>query len=96
LSSLIATMLGRLNLDVETCLGEFRKLGEQIFGHPRKVHVKNKLWAGSKYDCERLEEIIKGVVDKYKKKEDLNDLGGGPWKQFKQEPPSDGVHFCKT
>lgn len=89
-------MLGRLNLAVETCLAEFRILGEHIFGHPRKAHVQNKLWAGSKYDFQRLEAVVKQVVDKYKRLEDQDDLGGGPWKVFKQEPPGDGVHLCKT
>jgi len=92
---LIAIMLGRLNLGVNTCINEYRTLGERVFGKPRKAHVHNRLWAGSKYDYRFLENTVKEVVERYKRDDDVDDLDGGPWQMFKQEPPRDGSHFCK-
>ena len=104
LSSLIATLLGRLNLTVEECLDEYRNLGSEIFAHPRRVHAHNRLWAGSKYDYRRFETLVHGVVGRHKRPqppEDADgtvdeDLGRGKWLYFKEDEPEKGSHHCKT
>jgi len=95
---LIATMLGRLKLTVDDCISEYETFGEAIFAHPRKAHVQNKLWLCSKFDWRNLERVMREVVEKYKLPDgaDQNDLGQGPWKKFKEQPPEDGIHRCKT
>jgi len=90
-------MLGRLKLTVDQCLEEYKIIGEAIFAHPRKVHVKNKLWLCSKFDWRNVERAMTQVVRKYALNgANQNDLGQGPWQKFKDEVPQDGDHCCKT
>src|SRR5271167_737922 len=90
MNSLIATMLGRLNLTVDECLQEYEQLGAEVFAHPRRAHVHNRLWAGSKYDSLRFERVIKDVVSRHKNPRPPDEQEGeleadlGPWRNFSQ------------
>jgi hypothetical protein len=95
-------MLGRLNLTVDECLEEYKRLGAEVFAHPRKAHAHNRLWAGSKYDYRKFEDVIEGVVRRYKRPRPSNEEEGefdadlGPWKLFKDPPLPLGQHYCRT
>ncbi len=54
---IIALMLGRLRLDVDTAIEKYYVLAKEIFG------VSNKKLSGDgKFNAEKLEEAIKSVV----------------------------------
>ncbi|KAF1981822.1 FabD/lysophospholipase-like protein, partial [Aulographum hederae CBS 113979] len=53
-----AIMLGRLQMKIEDCLLEFRRLGQDVFGKRRALK-----W--NQYSHEKLEAVISRVVDDY-------------------------------
>ncbi|KAF2834840.1 FabD/lysophospholipase-like protein [Patellaria atrata CBS 101060] len=56
---LIATMLGRLRMTVSQCLTIYRRVGDDLFGHPRKRRI---IPLTTKYDHEPLENAVKRIV----------------------------------
>jgi hypothetical protein len=57
-------MLGRLRMGVEDCLAQYPRLGNEIFGKPRWMHLKSPLWRPrSKYNCRKLEKLLQGIID---------------------------------
>jgi hypothetical protein len=55
---LIAVLLGRLRLDIDTCVDIYEQLGTYIFGHWR-------WWRKTKYDHMRIEKAVKKVLQYY-------------------------------
>lgn len=72
---------------------EYESLGSEIFDHPRRLHIHNKLWLASKYDWRRMEKLMKETIEKYKKPEEADNVG---FSRFAQSVPEKGVHHCKT
>jgi hypothetical protein len=89
-------MLGRLKLTVDQCLDEYRTLVEAMFAYPREAHVWNK--PESKFDYRNVENVMDQVVEKYKLPDmvDQDHLDPRPWKNFKEQSPTDGRQHCKT
>ncbi|XRM40919.1 hypothetical protein ABZX51_004221 [Aspergillus tubingensis] len=56
---IIALMLGRMRMTVESCIAEYQKLGKIVFGEPRGLFYENM------FDAKVLEEQTKKVVEKY-------------------------------
>ena len=70
---LIAIMLGRLLMTVDECCRAYRDLADNIFGHPRHIHMKNTLVVRrAKYTHKNLERIIKKIVKEKDPSEDCN------------------------
>jgi len=67
-TSLSAIMLGRLRMDVSACLDLYAQLGDEIFGHPRRVHIGGHpfigrwWWPRSKYNCKKLEQLLQTTI----------------------------------
>jgi len=61
-------MLGRLRVDVDTCLWLYEVLGDVIFRHPRRVHInghplKSKWWwPWPKYNHKKLERLLQVMI----------------------------------
>ena len=54
--SIIALMLGRLRMDVETAIDSYNNLAQQVFSDPKR-------WPGDgRFKATNLEEAIKSVV----------------------------------
>jgi hypothetical protein len=64
MSSLIAIMLGRLQMSVDDCISHYRTLSERVFGRRGNPVTNNfKLVMGiSKFDAAELEAAIKEVI----------------------------------
>ena len=60
---LISIMLARLRMTVDECIGEYKTLGEKIFGHPRPISSGGTLW--HKLDCKVFEKVIRDVTARY-------------------------------
>jgi hypothetical protein len=62
-------MLGRLRMDINVCLHLYEKLGQQIFGHPRRFHLKGhpldgrSWWPRSKYNGKKFEKYLQDTVE---------------------------------
>lgn len=63
-------MLGRLRMDIEDCIKVYCDLGSKIFAKKQPFHFLGQ----NKYDCKKLEEVIKQVAQKYGQ----DDNEGGP------------------
>ena len=62
---LIATMLGRLRMNIDDCIGEYETLGEKVFGRPRSFHIRSPLfWIRDKYSAKILEGVLEDVVSR--------------------------------
>ena len=59
---LIAIMLGRLRMTVPDCLAEYRVLGQEVFGKPRKFPLLRVAVGKPRYRASQLEGIFKRVV----------------------------------
>lgn len=60
---LIGIMLGRLRMNVDECISEYETLGAEVFGHPRKFHIRSLLfWPRDKYNYKTLENVVRDVV----------------------------------
>ena len=56
-------MLGRLQMTVDECLEAYENLADDVFGHPRRLHIRKPPWIPrNKYNHRRLEEAIKDIV----------------------------------
>ncbi len=56
-------MLGRLSMTVDECLDAYESLADEVFGHPRRLHVRKPPWIPrDKYDHTRLKKVIKWIV----------------------------------
>lgn len=55
-------MLGRLHMTVDECLEAYEDLAGKVFGHPRRLHVRNSLWPKDKYNGKVLESVIEDIV----------------------------------
>ena len=56
-------MLGRLHMNVDECLEAYEILADEVFGHPRRFHIRRPPWIPrDKYDHRRLEKVIKKIV----------------------------------
>lgn len=62
-------MLGRLRMDIAESLLLYERLGGQIFGHPRRVHISGHpfkgrwWWPRSKYNCTNLETVLQDTIN---------------------------------
>ena len=60
---LISIMLGRLRMNVDDCITEYKTLGGKVFGHSRWFHLRSPLWwPRDKYNHKVLEDVVKDVV----------------------------------
>lgn len=57
-SRIIAIMLGRLRMNIKDCIDTYCSLGGEIFGKKQPFHFLGQ----NKYDCTKLERIIRDVV----------------------------------
>ncbi|KAG9789592.1 FabD/lysophospholipase-like protein, partial [Aureobasidium melanogenum] len=57
---IIAIMLGRLRMGIKDCINTYRNLGREIFERRQPFHFLGQ----NKYDCTKLERIIKDVVQR--------------------------------
>ena len=55
-------MLGRLSMTVDECIEAYENLGDKVFGHPRRLHIKNVLYPKDKYNHKNLEDVIKDII----------------------------------
>lgn len=61
-------MLGRLRMDVDACLDLYQRLGSEIFGRPRRMHVSGNpfrgrwWWPRSKYNTKNLEALLQREI----------------------------------
>lgn len=62
--SLIAIMQSRLGLPIATCIDEYKRLGKEIFAHPRLFHAQNKRYMRSKYDADDYRDIVTNLVER--------------------------------
>jgi hypothetical protein len=64
ISRLIAIMLGRLRMNVDECIEDYKTMGGIIFGRPRLFSMRGPLPANrSKYDHEKLKGAVEAVVN---------------------------------
>jgi hypothetical protein len=56
--SIIAIMLGRLRMSIKDCIDTYCDLGGEVFGKKQPFHFLGQ----NKYDCTKLERIIREVV----------------------------------
>ena len=63
---LISIMLGRLRMNVDDCIEEYRTLGKEVFGHSRLFHLRSFpcFWPREKYNHKTLEGVIQGLIDR--------------------------------
>ena len=64
---LISIMLGRLRMNVDDCIEEYRTLGKEVFGRSRLFHLRSipPFWfPREKYNHKTLEGVIQGLVDR--------------------------------
>ena len=79
-SSLIAIMLGRLEMNVQECIDAYINLSEQVFVRKKSkmqyIPVAGNAWAKwsmkSGFDSSKLEEAIKAITQNYDKVHDSN------------------------
>ena len=58
-------MLGRLSMGVEECIEAYEQLADQVFGHPRRFHIRKPPWVPrDKYNHKLLEAVIKEIVQR--------------------------------
>jgi len=55
-------------MDVRDCLTMYKRLGCEVFGHPRPTQIgrnpyKKKWWLPSKYDAKKLEHMVERMTD---------------------------------
>lgn len=58
---IIAIMLGRLRMSIKDCIDTYCNLGREIFEKRQPFHFLGQ----DKYDCAKLERIIKNVVQRH-------------------------------
>jgi hypothetical protein len=64
ISSLIAIMLGRLRMNVDECIKDYKTMGGLIFGRPRLFSMRGPLLANRpKYNHEKLKEAVESIVN---------------------------------
>ena len=64
-------MLSKFRMTVDDCIEEYKSLGEQIFGHPRRMAIGGFPW--HRYSAKVLEKVIRGVTSRhYKRSKDEN------------------------
>ena len=64
ISRLIAIMLGRLRMNVDECIEDYKRMGGIIFGRPRLFSMRGPLPANrSKYDHEKLKVAVEAIVN---------------------------------
>lgn len=59
---LIAIMLGRLEMDIETCIEAYKRLASTIFSNRKSIPMT---WTGkvrAKFDAKPLEEAVKEII----------------------------------
>lgn len=78
---LIGILLGRLRMNVDDCIAEYEKLGEEVFGHSRWFHLRSPFWwPREQYNHKTLERIIQRVVNEKVPK--IGNFPGGKNFQF--------------
>jgi hypothetical protein len=57
-------MLGRLRMNVDECIEDYKRMGDLIFGRPRLFSMRGPLPANrSKYNHEKLKEAVEAIVN---------------------------------
>ncbi|KAK3942902.1 hypothetical protein QBC46DRAFT_379056 [Diplogelasinospora grovesii] len=88
---LIAIMLGRLRMDVQTCIDSYMELSRQVFnpriGMGRFARILQSLTGNAAFDHNALEEAIKGVV---------RDVLGDENAPFLEKNPKCKVFVCAS
>ena len=65
ISRLIAIMLGRLRMNIDQCIEDYKRMGGVIFGRPRLLSMRGPLPANrSKYDHRKLKAAVEAVVNR--------------------------------
>jgi hypothetical protein len=87
-------MLARLQMDVTLALDQYAVVGDQVFGHPNKIHVVG-IWR-AKYKNSRIEAAIQQVIQNGIRKE--GHPGPSTLKREAQvkKLASDNRHACQT
>ncbi|KAK8138125.1 FabD/lysophospholipase-like protein [Apiospora sp. TS-2023a] len=63
--ALIAIMLSQFRMTVEDCLEEYKKMGTDIFGHPRRLHAINvPIITRTRFSTGRLTRAFEQVIER--------------------------------
>ena len=69
---LIAIMLGRLQMDIESCITAYRQLSERVFRKvAHRISIKNLGKTQGRFDARELEKVIKDIISKAKYDENV-------------------------
>jgi len=91
LVSLSAIMMGRLKMTVNEALEQYSSFGNAVFGHPRWMHERSKLyWPRSKYGSRRVKRaILEAIRSGLRREKDGN-------YEIMQEKFASNEHQCRT
>ena len=91
LVSLSAIMMGRLRMTVDEALQQYSCFGNAVFGHPRWMHERSKIyWPRSKYGSRRVKRaILEAIRSGLRREKDGN-------YEIMQEKFASNEHQCRT
>jgi hypothetical protein len=88
---LIATMLGRLRMNVPDCLDYYKKFGNDLFGHKR-----NPIPLATKYRHKPLEEAVKEIVRKHCPVHTSGSCNGEDWHPWHLDDAGEEPSFLEA